>query len=134
MLMTGLHKDNRNAHSANGGRIYSAYKVGQVVDMGGLEPLYADTVTLLEKLSPAQHRFFLDACEYYNTLVTAEEAAFHAGPQPPERTAALFHRSRPVIPGGALPNNGVSLNYKNPLHQDSDLATMCYVCRECCSA
>ena len=131
MLMTGLHKDRRNSNSANGGRLYSAYKVGQEVDMSGLEPLYADAVTLMEKLSPAQHQFFLDACKYYNSLVTAEEAAFSkAGPQTPKRAAA-FHRSKPVIPCGALPNNGVSLNYSNPLHQDSDLATMCIVCREC---
>ena len=129
--MTGLHMDKRNADRANGGRVYSAYKVGQEVDMRGLDPLYEDTLRLLEKLSPAQHRFFVDASDHYKRLVAAEEEAFlEGGPHGAERAAA-FQRSKPAIPGGALPNNGVSLNYQNPFHQDEDLATMCYVCREC---
>ena len=131
MLMTGLHKDKRNADSVNGGRLYSAYKVGQEVDMSGLDPLYEDTLWLLKKLSPAQHRFFVDASEHYNNLVTAEEEAFSRGGHEAAERATAFDRSKPVIPSGALPNNGVSLNYQNPLHQDRDLATMCYVCREC---
>jgi len=129
MLMTGVHKDAANADTNNGTRLYSAYKVAQEVDMQGLEPLYDDTLLLLEKLSPAQHRFFLDACEHYGALIDAEEAAF-SRVRGQAHHAPAFHKSKPVVPRG-LPNNGVSLNYRNPLHQDRDLATMCFVCRDC---